>query len=445
MKSSYLPLFLLSILFLIGCGSDEVEEVIEGEVISSEQQELIDAVNAEAFSLNEKPLEIRDTELTFLDEISNARLIGLGEATHGTKEFFQMKHRIFQYLVENHGYKAFVFEMDMAEAMIFNDWVQHRTDGDITALMREKMIFWTWRTAEVRTLLEWMRTYNNGKTEEEMIGFYGVDTQATIYNRDALVDIISKVDTEVANEISVRTSDYMRMYELYSENYSDVTAIGIRESISFAKTEVELLVPKIEAALGIKEAMWALQLVRNMEQVETVIWGGERNNRYFQRDLFMAENTSWLFNLLGDDTKMVLWAHNAHVANDSGYTIWGGSQGKYLKETYQDDYQIIGFTFSTGSFTAVEFNGPLRSHTILEAPRQGSVNWLFSKADPVHFAIKTDPKNSTLNFWFQFSKSMMMIGSGFNGNSDDFYREVPIQSHYNYLIHMDQTNNSELL
>ena len=110
---------------------------------------MLDGIFENGHPIEAIPLRIEDEQLGILDDFADVRMVGLGEATHGTREFFQMKHRVFKYLVERHGYSAFLFEMDMAEARIFNDWVQLRTGGDIKQLMQEKMIFWTSKAGNV--------------------------------------------------------------------------------------------------------------------------------------------------------------------------------------------------------------------------------------------------------------------------------------------------------
>lgn len=104
-----------------------------------------------------------DEDLRWLDPLADKNVVGLGEATHGTAEFFDAKHRIFRYLVENHGYKVFAFEADFGESIYLNEAVQQGNAAGIESLMKSKMHFWTWKTREVKELLEWMCTYNQGK------------------------------------------------------------------------------------------------------------------------------------------------------------------------------------------------------------------------------------------------------------------------------------------
>ena len=132
--------------------------------VTNEQAKL----NSLIMPLKKSALDLSDEELKVLDELKSASIIGLGEATHGTKEFFEMKHRLFKYFVENFNHKYFAFEMDYAESLIFDEYVQ-TGKGDIVQLMKDKMYFWTWNTVEVKNLLEWMKNYNQGKAEADRV------------------------------------------------------------------------------------------------------------------------------------------------------------------------------------------------------------------------------------------------------------------------------------
>lgn len=102
--------------------------------------------------------------------VGDARIVGLGEGTHGTREFFQMKHRITEYLASELGFRYFAIEASMPEAYRLNDYVLHGV-GDPRALIRG-MYFWTWRTQEVLDMVEWMRRFNaSGKGHVEFLGF----------------------------------------------------------------------------------------------------------------------------------------------------------------------------------------------------------------------------------------------------------------------------------
>ena len=102
--------------------------------------------------------------------VGNARIVELGEATHGTREFFQLKHRIIEYLAAQKGFTIFSIEANMPEAYRLNDYVLHGV-GDPRQLLGG-MYFWTWNTQEVLDMILWMREFNqSGKGHIEFTGF----------------------------------------------------------------------------------------------------------------------------------------------------------------------------------------------------------------------------------------------------------------------------------
>lgn len=146
--------------------------------------------------LGSNPLTLTDEELKVFDEYKDVKVIGLGEATHGTKEFFQIKQRLFQYFVKNFGHRVFAFEMDYGESLIIDDYIQ-TGKGDLTKIMKDEMHFFTWRTTEVRDLIEWMKNYNIGKTDDQRLHLYGVDCQYFDTNARILQAKISKIDVSL--------------------------------------------------------------------------------------------------------------------------------------------------------------------------------------------------------------------------------------------------------
>ena len=122
--------------------------------------------------------------------IGNARLVALGEATHGSREFFQLKHRMLEFLATDMGFTIFTIEANMPEAYRLNDYVLNGT-GDPAELLRG-MYFWTWDTEEVLDMIRWMREFNqSGKGRVEFTGF---DMQTPVVAQDIVRAFIAKYD-----------------------------------------------------------------------------------------------------------------------------------------------------------------------------------------------------------------------------------------------------------
>jgi len=439
MKSLHLLIFMISISFL-SCSTDEA---MESNNESTDQLEVYEAIDLVAFKIDKNPLNMEDRELTILDDIAEARLVGLGEATHGTKEFFQMKHRIFKYLVENHGYDAILFEMDLAEGRIFNDWVQWRRNDDITTLMADKMLFtWVWHTKEVRALLEYIRSYNQGKEEINMVGFYGVDTQFPDYDLDQYVEILRAANISEADSVQFVNEIYYKVNEFSALQLSSARLAQLENGLNFAKQVLSENEDKIRNALGDQDLLWAKQLVRHMAQVQENYIKRRLNNNITLRDKFMAENSSWYFDLLGQDSKFVLWAHNAHLDNNNIFL----SQGYHLKQGFGEDYQILGFSFAKGKFMARDAESfELLVHSIDEDPPKNSFNSILYQADLDNYILPLHTQDPVITDWLETKESFLTIGAVFDGSTSRYYDRINIKDRYDYIVHFDETNNTEVL
>ena len=438
---------LLTLLLFMSCGDDPIppEHNNQGVRLSVEDQIVVDGINEEGFKIQADPLTIPNDQLSIFDVFSDVRIVGLGEATHGTREFFEMKHRIFQYLVEEHGYDAFVFEMDVAEARIFNDWVQGRRDDDLDELMPSAMLFWTWNTEEVKALLEWMRDYNEQHPPSESIGFYGVDSQFPNYDVTQLKGVLDDVGDPRADDIFRETFEYSHIWNQYRDNFSEGLRSKVLRSIEFTKEAIDDNQEKIKTVLGPRELLWANHLVRHMEQVEEVVFQATQNGTNpGARDQFMAENTAWFFELLGEDVQIALWAHNAHLANN---VVFGGtgSQGAHLKRDFGDNYQIIGFSFAKGAFTAFDRERRLGINRIDEDPLFNSTNELLYHSELDNFILPMTTDHFELNEWLRNSRRFLSIGAVFNGSPARNYLNIQAARNYDYIIHFDVTNSSQLI
>jgi erythromycin esterase len=389
---------------------------------------------------------IGNSDLSPLDDLNAAHVVGLGEATHGTREFFEMKHRIFKYLVEKHGFKAFAFECDYGESIFFDRYI-NGGPGDIDELMRTRMHFWTWKTIEVRALLEWMRSFNTAKAEAEKIHYIGVDCQYKTYQPMLLRQYLGAVSSSYLSEVDpllgelegLEDSQYKTMEEAVFNTYKR-RLDDLYGTLSAKEKEFVPLSSKYEFEL-------ARQLAKSLSQVHDYKYAYNKLNDYSKRDFYMAQNTLWVLDLLGGSAKIALWAHNGHVADDPALFSGSGSQGSYLRDSLGDQYKIIGFGFSKGSFTAVAQNPTtqqyegLKSHTITAEPKTGSTNELFHAAKEKKFLLRLDSLEpaSPLRAWLSSSRYFLSIGAVFNGNPDAYYYLLPLLQHFDILVYFDTT------
>src|SRR5262245_505413 len=303
--------------------------------------------------------------------VGDARIVELGEGTHGTSEFFQMKHRLTEYLAQRKGFTVFAIEANMPEARRVNDYVLNGR-GDPKAALAG-MYFWTWNTQEVLELIEWMRRYNaSGKGRME---FWGFDLQTPDVAMDSVRAFVRRADTAYTTTLD---SAYARVSAVQRERRANTQS---PVALSFWENEanrvLEYLQNKrnayIAAGHDSLDVAWAIQNARIVAQ------GARSARSSASRDSSMAANTEWIAAHQPAGTKMVLWAHNGHVARLPNW------MGAHLAARYGDAMRVIGFSLGDGDFTAVGPRG-LSSYPAI-APQPGTLEEVFRATALPRFAL----------------------------------------------------------
>jgi len=407
-------------------------------------QDLLRSLNQAVSPLTGAEPTLPDDELAPLADLGQASVVGLGEATHGTHEFFAMKHRLFRYLVEHFDFRVFAFECDYAESIYLHRWLAGGA-GDLDGLMRQKMHFWTWKTLEVKALLEWMRGVNMVRPEADRLHYVGVDCQFATYQPDLLREYLGRVSPRHLAEVEplLRREESFRDAEfknLTTEQYQTLQLDLGAEYQAWDDLQ-DTFMPRSSP----REFEVMRQLVRSLSQVNQVCFESTTMNNY--RDQFMADNTLWVRQNYGSGRGVALWAHNGHVANDFSDSVHA-SLGYHLRRSLGEKYVIVGFSFCQGSFNAVGYDTihkvftGLQTHTITDAPLDYSVNDLFHSAGRKIFLLRLDRliEGDPLRAWFDQGRQMLSIGAAYDGNPVDYYgSQFFIRRHYDVLIHFDQT------
>ena len=412
---------------------------------------LVESLEDKLHALNQNPDSWTDDDLRFIDEIADSRVIGLGEATHGTHEFFEAKHRIFRYLVENHGFNVYAFEADFGECVYINDAVQEGQSSSIRNLMTEKMIFWTWKTKEVQQLLEWMCNYNKDKTESDKVRYIGVDCQFNKYNIILLKEFLAESGSAISDYATNILDSVKNAHDTQFENYNNNSYTLLLNRINTLIDTVKQYHSELESKYGNEVYMFyshMLEVVKQSFTVRFYSYINDHSRNY--RDEYMARNVEWILDQ-DPDNKVVIWAHNGHVAgNPLSYSQTGGSMGFHLKNSLSNNYKVLGFSFSKGSFRAVGQNGlkytQLKVHEISEEPLSGSLNGIFSNSSHDYFGISmnrllNDPEWSNQ---FEVNQKMLSLGAVYNGNAESYYSEVN-RADFDVMIYFHTTLAAEEL
>ena len=416
--------------------------------LDPETEALVNILQDELQPLDADPLTWKNQDLRWLDPLANKSVIALGESTHGTAEFFNAKHRIFKYLVENHGYKIFAIEADFGESIIINEAVQKGSTADIHDLMISKMHFWTWRTKEVKELLKWMCIYNQGKTEEEKVHYMGVDCQFNTYHPQMVKNYLRitfiPFQFQADSILQVAETATEQNFDSYSpESFN--TYLGKLEALRDSLTAYKDVLVGASSEKEYQLHARILELIRQVSEVKYYTRTQQFSTNY--RDKYMAENTAWLLDYF-EDEKIVVWAHNFHISNmEYGNT---GSMGNYLSYQLGDQYATIGFLFSQGTFTAMGIEGEnytgLDTQTLDTIPRENSLNAIMSYTREPAFSIDLETLQNYLGWYNAFEKGMefFQMGAVYNNRPENYYSSFDPDL-FHFIIYFDKSTASDLL
>jgi len=346
------------ILLLVGVGYYYVNVVSETKLSPDRQAKL----DTETAWLKQHMLPLYSDAPTFpltddLDQLmpvlQRARVIGLGEATHGTKEFYQMKDRLFRYLVEHNNVRAFSIEYHFADAVIIDDYIVHGTGSAEAAV--QGIEYWTYRTAEVLELVKWMRAWNV-EHPDDLVRFYGFDMQGyypvlrALRAYDAQLGNLNRAPLEMLAQQLGQV--YVPDQNTEPGVFTPELQAAVADQLGQLRANYTSQQEQIVSILGEDSYALLIQHVRVLEQaIEQMKFNFGPKKVSFeqlnaQRDGFMAENARWMLDRVAADQKVVVWAHNGHVAKQDGW------MGGYLKQALGDAYYVIGFEFYHGHFKA---------------------------------------------------------------------------------------------
>jgi len=292
------------------------------------------------------PFEINNNKLYFdwikdNPNFDSIIVYGMGEATHGTKEFFDIKVKSFQYLVTHKNYRIFGIEASYGECNYINDYIQTGV-GNIDTVM-QYFSFWTWSTEEVKNLILWMQKYN--QENDKKVIFYGFDMQDAYIPLKYLSDFLkpeNSLSTKELNEIikPIITKSKREIWSITNKKNS-----AFKDTMSIIENKLENWFVKYKNDLIKKHSEYKYKQLKY--NLITYIQANKLNYKdYNYRDSCMAENVIEIQKL--ENAKMFIWAHNGHINKSSEYTTI--RMGEYLYEKFQRKYYSVGFVFSKGSF-----------------------------------------------------------------------------------------------
>jgi erythromycin esterase len=348
--------------------------------------------------------------------IGNARIVAMGESTHGTREFFQMKHRMLEYLVEEKGFTVFGIEANWPESLAVNEYVLNGSGDAQQAL--DGLYFWTSNTQEMLEMIRWIRKYNGDPRHTKKVKFYGFDMQVAhlaARNVESYLDKVDPQEAKVAAMVFAPVSDAARERE--SAGKSRVFWGQLEDRLQMLVERMENRKKDYVQASSLEAWILARHNLETVKQAAEM-YAVDKLGNVTPRDVAMAENVKWILEQEGPGAKIMLWAHNGHVSTaELGSSE---SMGGALRDTYGSQMVVCGFAFGEGSFQAIQRGKGLTQFSVGPAAT-GSVDGVLAGIGRKLFAVdlRPAPNSGTVGEWLNEPQKMRSIGAVFGENWPD--------------------------
>jgi erythromycin esterase-like protein len=406
-----------------------------------------------------------DDFTALLARVRDAKVVLIGEASHGTHEFYRVRQEITKRLILEAGFTAVAAEADWPSAFRVDQYVRGVADAavDATSALHGFRRFpqWMWRNADMLDFVGWLRHLNDGRADPaSSVGFFGLDLYSLHDSMRAVVDHLRAIDPAAAQ----RAAQRYQCFEPFGHDpvvYGRVTQMGLgqdceqvavaqfREMQERWRAAPDMQNPDSEAALFAVEQN--ARVVRNAE-------------RYY-RELFQPRQTSWnlreqhmmdtlraLYAFLGRrhrGAKLVVWAHNSHVgdARATSQAEYGEvSLGQLCREAWESEVALVGFTTYGGSVLAADdWDHPGRHMTVRPA-LEGSVEWLLHETGIPAFALvpNADPE---VQQSFDLRRLFRAIGVVYRPQTErqSHYVHTALARQFDTILHYDVTRAVEPL
>jgi protein-L-isoaspartate(D-aspartate) O-methyltransferase len=314
-------------------------------------------------------IRFQDAKLEpLLRRIGDAQVVLIGEASHGTSEFYRMRARITRYLIEQKGFNIVAAEADWPDASRIDHYVRHREAKATEWTAFARFPTWMWRNEEVRTFVDWLHKHNLNFPATDRVAFYGLDLYSLYNSVRAVISYLESVDPNLA-EIARQRYGCLSPWEADPAAYGHAALTG-----SYRKCERDvsrMLIDLLERQQAYVlqdgerffDATQNAKLIANAERYYRHMYYGSRAS-WNLRDTHMFETLKSLLTFHGAKAKAVVWAHNSHIGDASATEMSRRGEhniGQLCRKHFADASYHIGFGTNDGTVAAASsWDGPMQ-------------------------------------------------------------------------------------
>ena len=302
------------------------------------------------------------------DRFGSARVVLLGEASHGTSEFHRARAAITRRLIERHGFTIVAAEADWPDAATIDRIVRRRPPRMEASPFFDRFPTWMWKNSDFLAFVGWLRHHNAALPLEQRVGFYGLDLYNLNGSIRAVLDYLDRVDPETAAVARARYGCILP----FSEDPAAYGRLALTEGYARCEQEVIAMLTDLFAKSrdygsvedeDFLDAAQNARLIANAEAYYRIMYYGSAAS-WNLRDRHMFETLELLLAAKGEQAKAVVWAHNSHIG-DARFTDMGNERdelnlGQLCREAMDGEAQLIGFGTHGGTVAAAtDWDGPM--------------------------------------------------------------------------------------
>ena len=402
------------------------------------------------------------------DLIGDARVVLIGESSHGTHEFYEARAEITKWLIENKGFNAVAAEADWPDAYRVNRYARG-LGGDATpeeALRGfERFPAWMWRNSVVRDFVGWLRWHNGRRAAEggRQTGFYGLDLYSLHRSMREVIGYLDTVDAKAAARARARYACFDHSDGHDGQAYGYAAAFGagptcerqaVEQLIELQRDALEYL--SKDGELAEDELFYAQQnavTVRNAEAYYRGMFAG-RVTSWNMRDKHMAQTLNALIAHLDraggpEPARIVVWAHNSHVGDARATEVSADGQltiGQLAREHYGDQCRLIGFSTHSGTVTAATDWGGIAERKVVRPALPGSIEELLHQTGKREFLVPMhdgSPATAALEV-VRLGRAIGVIYRPETERQSHYFHVRP-SDQFDAMIHIDSTRALEPL
>ena len=399
--------------------------------------------------------------------IGDARIVLIGESSHGTHEFYEARAAITKWLIEEKGFCAVAAEADWPDAYRVNRYVRGLgEDKNADEALRgfERFPAWMWRNTVVRDFVDWLRIRNRNESNgQRQAGFYGLDLYSLHRSMHEVIAYLDKIDPRAAARARERYACFDHTSADDGQAYGFSAAFGAGPSCENQAIEQLVEIQRNALAYARTDGLLAedelfytqqnAQTVRNAEEYYRAMFSG-RVTSWNLRDKHMVQTLEALLQHLDrhhdvPSARIVVWAHNSHVGDARATEVWSDGQltlGQLVRERYGDESRLIGLSTYAGTVTAASEWGSVAERKAVRPALNGSIEELLHETGRSNFLVSAhiSPEAAEPLSVVRLGRAIGVIYRPETERQSHYFHVRPADQ-FDAMIHIDRTRALEPL